>query len=233
LFSEAKDATFPEMNAVKQLGLTRYIPMAVIAAAVWGCDNEPAEGKVHATVASAVSAASTPAAAAASAVLYTFSNEGSEFAFTGAKITDKHDGSFQKFSGSVRLVDNDPEKSSVVAEIDMPSVKIEPAKLEGHLKSPDFFDIEKYPKAKFQSTQVKKQPGADGATHTITGDLTLHGTTKSITFPAKVSLAGDNVKVEAEFAINRKDFGIVYPGMPDDLIKDDVLIKLKLNGKQG
>jgi polyisoprenoid-binding protein YceI len=50
--------------------------------------------------------------------------------------------------------------------------------------------------------------------------------TKSISFPATIKINSDAVDVDTEFAINRKDFGIVYPGMPDDLIKDDVLLKL-------
>src|SRR5690606_269148 len=136
--------------------------MAILTAAgAWACDNEPAEGKVHASVAPAASAAPAPAGA----VAYAFSNEGSTFAFTGAKVTDKHDGSFQKFSGQIRLVDSDVTKSSVIAEVDMSSVKIEPAKLEAHLKSPDFFEVEKYPKTKFESTSIKKHQGGDGATH--------------------------------------------------------------------
>jgi len=56
--------------------------------------------------------------------------------------------------------------------------------------------------------------------------------TKSISFPATIKVRGDTVDVDAEFAINRKDFGIVYPGMPDDLIRDDVLLKLQLRAKK-
>jgi polyisoprenoid-binding protein YceI len=92
--------------------------------------------------------------------------------------------------------------------------------------------VEKYPKATFTSTSIKPG-GENGATHTVTGNLDLHGVTRSITFPAKISPSADAVDVDAEFVIKRKDFGIVYPGMPDDLIKDDVLIKLKLHAKKG
>ena len=67
----------------------------------------------------------------------------------------------------------------------------------------------------------------------MTGNLELHGVTKSIKFPATVKASGDSVEVDAEFAINRKDFGVVYPGMPDDLIKDDVLLKLHVRAHRG
>ena len=120
-----------------------------------------------------------------------------------------------------------PEGSAVNIEIDMNSLVIEPAKLAGHLKTADFFDVEKFPKTTFASTGVSPG-GAGGATHTVTGNLTLHGVTKAISFPATIAVTQLGVDATADFVINRKDFGVVYPGMPDDLIKDDVVIKLSL-----
>lgn len=192
------------------------------------CDNDPAKGapKVEATAAQPVK--NEPAKGATK---YTFSATGSKVEFTGAKVTGKHDGSFGEFSGTVELVGGDPTKSSVTVEIGTSSLRIEPEKLAGHLKSKDFFDVEKYPKAKFTSTAIKAG-GENGATHTVTGNLELHGQTKSITFPATIGVEGDHVTVKADFAINRKDFEIVYPGMPDDLIKDDVLIRLNIDAKK-
>jgi polyisoprenoid-binding protein YceI len=164
-------------------------------------------------------------------VKYAFSNTDSKIEFVGAKVTRKHDGSFETFTGSVNVVDRDPTKSSVTADIDIASIKTDEEKLTGHLKTADLLDVAKYPKATFTSTSIKA--GADkGGTHTVTGNLQLHGVTKSISFPATIKLADDAVDVDAEFVINRKDFGIVYPGMPDDLIKDDVLMKLKLRAKK-
>jgi polyisoprenoid-binding protein YceI len=95
----------------------------------------------------------------------------------GAKVTRKHDGSFQTFTGSVNLVDNDPTKSSVTTEIDVASVKTDDEKLTGHLKTPDLLDVEKFPKAKFTSTSIKAG-GDKGSTHTVTGNLELHRVTK-------------------------------------------------------
>ena len=74
--------------------------------------------------------------------------------------------------------------------------------------------------------------GAGGATDTVTGDLELHGEKKSISFPATITVTADGVSGTAEFSINRKDFKIVYPGKPDDLIKDDVAIKLAIRAKK-
>jgi polyisoprenoid-binding protein YceI len=193
-----------------------------------GCNTDPAKGKTQATVGSAAASVTAPAAGA---VNYAFSNEGSKVEFVGAKVSAKHEGSFAAFRGTVGVVDNDATKSRVTAEIDIASLTVEPAKLSGHLKSPDFFDAAKFPHGTFTSTAIKAG-GDNGATHTVTGNLELHGVTKAITFPAKIKIQDDSVSVDAEFAINRKDFSIVYPGMPDDLIKDDVLIKLTLHAKK-
>jgi polyisoprenoid-binding protein YceI len=189
-----------------------------------GCDKSSAP-KVEATAAKEVTA---PKGAIES---LTISADSSKVAFVGAKVTGKHDGSFGKFTGKVDLADGKIEGSLVSVEIDTASVSADDEKLTGHLKSPDFFDVAKYPTAAFVSTQIKAG-GAEGATHTITGNLTLHGVQKSISFPAKIELTDDAVTASADFAINRKDFGVVYKGMPDNLIKDDVIIKLSIKASR-
>lgn len=202
--------------------------IVIVALASAACDNNPSKGKAQAAATEAV--AVTPAGTAAG-VRYGFSNADSKVDFVGAKVTRKHDGSFKTFSGTVHLVDNDPTKSSVSVTIDVASIQSDEQKLTGHLKSPDLLDVAKFPQATFSSTAIK--PGGEkGATHTVTGNLQLHGVTKSISFPATIKPSPNEVDIDAEFAINRKDFGIVYPGMPDDLIKDDVLIKLQIHAKR-
>lgn len=203
--------------------------MAVVSLSLAACNNDPAKGKSQATAAEAVTAAAAPAATGG--VKYSFTNAESKLEWVGAKVTRKHDGSFETFSGTVTLVDNDPTKSSVDVLVEVSSLKSDDEKLTGHLKSPDLLDLAKFPQAKFTSTSIKAG-GDKGASHTVTGNLELHGVTKSITFPATIKASADAVDVDAEFAINRKDFGIVYPGMPDDLIKDDVLLKLKIRAKK-
>ena len=66
----------------------------------------------------------------------------------------------------------------------------------------------------------------------VTGSLTLHGVTKTLSFPADITVGAEQVDVKAEFALNRKDFGIVYPGKPDDLIADNVLLTLDVHAKK-
>jgi polyisoprenoid-binding protein YceI len=189
------------------------------------CDASPTKDKTMADVSAAKSAG------AQTGTPYAFSNDGSKVEFVGAKVTGKHDGSFGKFSGTVRLPGDDLTTGSVSVEIDMASLTTDTEKLTGHMKTADFFDVEKFPKAKFTSTGIKTG-GEKGASHTVTGNFEIHGVTKSISFPATLKKEGDVVSVDAEFGINRKDFGVNYAGQADNLIKDEVLIKLTIKAKK-
>jgi len=158
--------------------------------------------------------------------------ENSKVEFTGSKVTGKHDGGFKEFAGTIDLVNAKPEESSVMVSIDMNSVYVDDDGLAKHLKSPDFFDVEKFPKATFSSTNIVPDSAKGAGNYTVTGDFNLHGQTKSITFPAKIAVTDADVAVDAEFSINRKDFGIVYAGKADDLIRDDVVIRLNLKSSR-
>lgn len=206
--------------------MNKLLLVSSFALLLAACDNDPAKGKSQAVTADPVAAAP-----AVYGVKYSFDQSSSKVEFVGAKVTGKHDGGFKTFHGTVELVSDDPLKSQVVAEIETSSLYADGEKLTGHLKSADFFDVEKHPKARFTSTSIKAG-GEKGASHTVTGNLELRGVTKSITFPATIRLEQGAVDVDAEFAINRKDFGLVYAGKPDDLIKNEVLIKLQIRSKK-
>lgn len=207
------------------------ILLAAALLSVAGCkselDNKPVakvgEVKTDAKPATDVK----PAAPAASLKTLKADPAASSIGFVGAKITGDHTGSFKTFTGEAMVEGTTPK--SVRFTIETASVTSDDEKLTGHLKSADFFDVEKYPKAEFVSTAVVAKTAAGGATHEITGDLDLHGQKKAITFPATITVDERSAKGTAEFKINRKDFAIVYPGMPDDLIKDEVLLKISLS----
>jgi polyisoprenoid-binding protein YceI len=145
--------------------------------------------------------------------------------FIGSKVTGKHNGGFTTFTGTLDLVNGKPEESSVSVEIDANTLFADDPKLTDHLKSADFFDVAKFPKASFKSTKIESGARPPD-NYTVTGDLELHGVTKSVTFPAKIDVTDSDVTVKSAFRINRKDFGIVYAGKADDLIRDDVAIAL-------
>ncbi|MFN2501275.1 MAG: YceI family protein [Pyrinomonadaceae bacterium] len=153
----------------------------------------------------------------------------SKIEFTGSKVTGKHDGGFNSFRGAIDLVDNKPETSRVVFTIDMASVYTDDDSLTKHLKTGDFFQVDKFPTSTFVSTKIVPQTGLEAGNYSVTGELAMRGVKKTITFPAKVSVGTDAVLVNSEFTINRKDFGITYRGLADDLIREDVVVKLTIN----
>jgi polyisoprenoid-binding protein YceI len=163
---------------------------------------------------------------------YTITPASSKIEFVGSKVTGSHNGSFEEFDGAIDYVNNDPTKSRVNIRMDVNSIKTDDPNLTKHLLTPDFFDVAKFPEASFVSTEIK--PGGDkGASHTVTGNLTLRGVTKAVTFPATISITPDAANVDADFAINRKDFGINYAGAADNLIRDDVVLKLTIRANKG
>ena len=202
--------------------LRSRVAFVAIAALLFvsACAN-PASDKPKAVVGEATNASSSPVAAAQK---YVITPENSKIEFIGAKVTGHHNGSFKKFSGTVDYA-GQIENSRVSITIDSSSLETDTPDLTKHLKTADFFDVAKYPTATFESTAIK--PGGEkGATHTVTGNLTMHGQTKSVSFPATIAVSPGEVTVESSFAINRKDFGISYAGAPDNLIRDDVALSL-------
>ena len=196
----------------------------VTALSTFACAN-PAANKPKASVSNAAPEGNS--AKPAGAETLTISPDNSKVDFVAAKVTRNHNGSFRRFSGTIDLTNNKPEDSRVSIDIEANSIETDEPDLTKHLQTPDFFDVAKFPKATFVSTKI--EPTTSGGTHNVTGNFELHGIKKAITFPATIQVTPDNVTVNAEFAINRKDWGLLYPGKADDLIRDGVVIKLTVN----
>lgn len=204
---------------------TSLLPIAAFAAAVVSCEN-PADKTTDAKVGAAVEKKATTEAGG---TRYVFTPE-SKVNFIGSKITKSHYGGFKKIDGHFTIKDDAPVGNDHKVVIDMTSTYSDDEKLTTHLKAPDFFDVEKFPTSTFDVTEITKV--SDG-NYSVAGNFTLHGKTKNISFPATVKKSGDAIRIDAKFDINRKDFDIVYPGKPDDLIRDNVVIELKLEAKPG
>jgi polyisoprenoid-binding protein YceI len=123
-------------------------------------------------------------------------------------------GDFTKVSGTVVGDEAEPTSAVVEASIDAASVDTRVAKRDEHLRSPDFLDVAKFPTITFKSTKVEK--AGDGA-FKVTGDLTLHGVTKSVvldvtevTPPVKDPWGNLRAGAHATAKINRKDFGLTW-----------------------
>jgi len=134
----------------------------------------------------------------------------SKIEFIGTKTGGRHTGGFKEFTGSVAMPGADLTGATITIEIATASIYTDTPKLTNHLKSGDFFDINKHPKATFKSTAIKAAPGANDVTHEITGDLTLHGVTKAITVPVKATADDKSVTIEGKITIKQGDFGMTY-----------------------
>lgn len=155
--------------------------------------------------------------------IYVFTPE-STISFIGSKVTGSHDGGFKTFKGQFTVVDQTPETATGSIEIDTTSIWSDNDRLTNHLKSDDFFDVEKYPTSTFTLSKIEKGE----SNYTVHGQLNLHGVTKDISFPADIEVSEDSATLNAEFYIKRFDFGIEYKGRADDLIRDEVVIKLAM-----
>jgi polyisoprenoid-binding protein YceI len=205
---------------------------AVLLLTCTACESAPAKSKAPAQATARETLAVPALPARAGSTLYSFDQERSSIEFVGAKLTRKHAGKFAAFRGTLQLVGRDVTSGAVSIVVDTASLGADDERLTRHLKSPDFLHVERFPKATFTSSAIQAG-GPDGTTHTVTGNLELHGVTKQLTFPAKIRVLAEAVEVTAELSILREDFGITYDGVAGDLIKNDVLLLIKLDARKG
>lgn len=146
-------------------------------------------------------------------------------------------GKFDKFTVDATLDENDLGKSSVTVVIDATTINTENAKRDGHLKAPDFFDVEKHPELKFVSTGLVK----DGAAWKLNGNLTMRGVTKPVSLKAEISDTiknpwGDLVRgVKVRGVLKRSDFGLKWNKALETggvLVSDDVSLEIDLTLKK-
>lgn len=143
-------------------------------------------------------------------------------------------GTFQTVTGDIAYDPANPAADSIKVTIQAASVTTGAAKMEEHLKSNDFFDVKQFPTLGFVSKSFARK--ADGQ-YDVTGDLTIHGVTKTITVPVTrtgVSTHAFNKKplvgFETTFEINRKDYGLAYgPGVVGDTVR--VVLAVEAAGK--
>ncbi len=149
-------------------------------------------------------------------------------------MVSKTKGQFKSYTADVEAADlTDLTTATIVFKFDVASIDTNSVDRDNHLRSGDFFDVEHYPTIDFTSTSITK----DGDDYKVTGDLTIKGVTKSVTFDVEFGGKGKNpwgVDVygfEAEAKINREDFGLTYNAALETggvLIGKDVKIKVEL-----
>jgi len=161
----------------------------------------------------------------------------SEVSFTVRHMmVSKVRGRFDKFEGTI-VTGEDPLASSVTASVDLSSINTGQEQRDAHIRSADFFEVEKYPEMTFVSTGLKQ--GEEG--FVLEGDLTLKGVTKQVAFDLEVSgfgpdaYGGTRVGFSAISHINRMDFGVAFngpiPGVPGGVaVSENVTINLEIEG---
>lgn len=171
--------------------------------------------------------------------VYTFDKAHS---FIGFKV--KHyglievPGYFRDFTGAVNYDAKDPAKSTVEFTAKATSVDTGVAGRDNHLRSADFFEVQKFPELSFKSTKVEKK----GKGWVVTGDFSLKGVTKSISFPFNIAgflpadqRSGGKMGITAETSINRRDYGVNYgSNMPNGtaVLSDDVKVVLQIEANR-
>ncbi len=201
------------------------LSLAAGALILSSCVSNP-EGKKAETTDS-VEATSTVGAGASLAV----DTAASTVVWTGRKVSGQHHGDVKISSGSLTVDGGKLTGGNFV--IDLTTINTQDlsgeykGKLDGHLKSEDFFDVANHPQATFEVTSVGE--GTEPGVVTVSGNLTIRGVSKNITFDARVDEATDtSVKASADFNIAREDWGVSYAGQADDLISKEINLKITL-----
>ena len=176
-------------------------------------------------------------AAFAAPAKYAIDKTHTEVGFDVRHFFTKVHGRFNDFQATILFDEKDPSKISVDASAVTASISTDNEKRDGHLRSADFFDAEKYPALTFKSTKVT----ANGKNkYKIAGDLTMRGVTKPVVFDAEFLGAGaTGMGTKAGFAatavVNRKDFGINWNKALDNggmVLSDDVTLVINLEANQ-
>lgn len=176
-------------------------------------------------------------------VTYTVDLANSKVEWIGKKVTGQHNGTVDISSGQLSVENGDLDAGKF--EIDFNTIKVldiedaeSNAKLTGHLKSDDFFSVEKFPKGSFEITSVEKVSDDKGNNYKVNGNLTIKGITKNISFPANVNVAPDKVTATADFNIDRTEWEVKYgsgkffEGLGDNMIDDDFNIKFNITANK-
>jgi polyisoprenoid-binding protein YceI len=166
---------------------------------------------------------------------YKFDPSGSTIGFSVHQFLGTTHGKFAKFNGRINVDRQHPENSSVTAQIDVRSIDTRIKKRDDHLRSAEFFNVEKFPQITFKSRSVKQTGPQSGD---ILGDLTMHGVTKPVTLHVKL-LTPLNETSQTRWGvtvdpITRRDFNLVFAPATETVsgISQTVAINIEIEAKR-
>lgn len=161
---------------------------------------------------------------------YKFDQSQSTIAFSVHQFLGATQGKFAKFDGKIDIDREHPENSSVVVRIDVRSIDTGIAKRDNHLRSAEFFNVEKYPEITFRSRSVKRTGSQAGD---ILGDLTMHGVTKPVTLHVKLTTPAGEVKQTrwsvTTDALQRRDFNLMFNQTAENLSGISRTVQIKID----
>ena len=167
---------------------------------------------------------------------YKFDLSGSTIGFSVHQFLGTTHGKFTKFDGKIDIDREHPEKSSVVAKIDVASINTGIVKRDNHLRSPEFFNVTKFPEITFKSRNVKQTGQQSGD---IAGDLTMHGVTKPITLHVKLLSPISNDMKQTRWAVTteplkRRDFNLIFGQSTEAIsgISQTVVINIEIEASR-
>lgn len=162
---------------------------------------------------------STSGSPKSEAVPFTSSN--GTVTFMSYKMKGQNQGGFTMITGTINLVNEKPEESSISVEVDMNTLYSDDPTLTEKLKSPASFDVAKFQKGTFKSTKIVAGARPEPNNYTVTGDLEIRGKVNSITFPARIEVTDSDVTVKTGLRLNGEDFGIAKEGKASDNYRDN------------
>jgi polyisoprenoid-binding protein YceI len=173
--------------------------------------------------------------AASAKETYKFDPSGSTIGFSVHQFLGTTRGKFGNFNGKIEIDWEHPENSSVTAQIDVGSIDTRIKKRDDHLRSAEFFNVQKFPQMTFKSRSVKRTGPQSGD---ILGDLTMHGVTKPITLHVKL-LTPPNETSRTRWSvttdpINRREFNLMFAPATETVsgISQTVAINIEIEAKR-
>ncbi|MCB0461811.1 MAG: YceI family protein [Flavobacteriaceae bacterium] len=211
----------------------KFLTIVAIGAAVVSCKKKADEA--------ATTEAEEVATSEATSTKYMVNTDESVIEWTGHKPTGQHNGTINIESGVFTVNDGTLESGTFIVDmnsivdLDMPADDPMNAKLVGHLKSADFFEVETYPSAAFEVTGFEMANGKA----MLSGNLTLKDTKNNVTFPVTTSQDGDTFTLSSEmFTIDRSKWNVKYgsksffDNLGDKFINDDIELKITVKANK-
>jgi polyisoprenoid-binding protein YceI len=177
-----------------------------------------------------------PVLAAADPVTYKVDADHSGVGFSIRHFVSNVSGRFRDFDGVIKYDKANPAASSVEFTVKAASIDTSNNDRDEHLRSKDFFDVQKFPTLTFTSTKVVAK---DANTLEVTGNLTMHGVTKPVTFPVTLlgtvkTPKGEKAGFESNFKVDRKEYGITWNNVLDSgpVLGDDVKVNIEIEANR-